>query len=253
MAATGKAYHVAIPPHDFIPKQVLSSSHFLVGYNRYIATNPSSASPTSVESLIFNLLLDQFGNHCANAFRSYPGTTPQKLATLYSSETSTSSGRAYFRVLNDALIQDAPCLEELGAIFWHTNRTLVCQSPSAMTLYRGSHMVPVQQALYKNGQIFRQPTFVSTSTKSSVANGFSSGVVTTYRVPSGCPNVGQVTNSVFSNEAEWILPPYTRVRVINNDLAAHTLELEVLDNKGSTNDTTAPPGYMLEITAMADC
>ncbi|KAH3732580.1 hypothetical protein Pelo_16582 [Pelomyxa schiedti] len=116
-------------------------------------------------------------------------------------------------------------------------------------------MTPVQQALYKTGQIFRQPTFVSTSTKPSVADGFSKGVgvVTTYRVPSRCPNVGQVTKPVFSHEAEWMLPPYTRVRVINNDLVARTLELEVLDNKASTNDATAPPGYMLEITAVADC
>ncbi|KAH3714285.1 hypothetical protein Pelo_19207 [Pelomyxa schiedti] len=102
-------------------------------------------------------------------------------------------------------------------------------------------MVPIQQALYKTGQIYRQPTIVSASARPEMASCFALGVVTTYRVPSGCRNVGQV-NSPFPGEAEWLFPPYTRVRVINNDLTARTLELEVLDNKASATDPTAPPG-----------
>eukprot|EP01084_Bolivina_argentea_P143626 252178_1 len=116
------------------------------------------------------------------------------------------------------------------------NSKLVCQNPPTMKCYRGSKMSLKDFSIFKYGYVYRIPYYVATSVDEEVAKSWpNSNYLIQFNIPKGCPNASSISElSVFPNEKEVLLPPYTAVRVTAK--SSTMMVVDVLDNFSAPKD-----------------
>jgi len=164
----------------------------------------------------------------------------QKYAMHYRSE----GGVAFHKLLNKAIINDTVCQVAMFAPFSRVlNSALVCTPALArpVTVYRGSKLTR-SAAWNLHLGLARVAMYVAASREKRVAKAFSDcGVMVRLFIPPDCQNVGYLGSTRFWNqdEREYLLPPYTAVRIRNRLESDDELWLSVdvmRDNREESED-----------------
>ena len=93
---------------------------------------------------------------------------------------------------------------------------LVGQNWEEMATYRGSKMSAADLRMFREGEVYRLPTYVATSKEKRTALAFAKHYLHEFRIPKGCMNVGYLEpKTQIKGEEEVLLPPYTAVRILH--------------------------------------
>eukprot|EP01047_Picozoa_sp_COSAG01_P047346 COSAG01_NODE_4513_length_4963_cov_2.746094_7_plen_122_part_00 len=97
---------------------------------------------------------------------------------------------------------------------------------AGVKLYRGTRIVEkqkvaVDEAAGVGGRAFRQPMFVAASESETEAAKFTEkgSPILEFEVPAGCCNCAKIPQrlSMFPDEQEWLMPPYTPVEWLRQE------------------------------------
>ena len=146
---------------------------------------------------------------------------------------------ALFKDLNRVLIDVNDDEDELERWMWFVRLAthwIVRPSnalESALTVWRGSKMTKKQASRLFAGLVVRPPMFVSTTIDRNTADGFRQfgKYLVELAIPAGCRNACSVSeHSDYAGEKEFLLPPYTAVRIDRVDHDSQLVKGTVLDN-----------------------
>ena len=146
---------------------------------------------------------------------------------------------ALFKDLNRVLIVVNDDEDELERWMWFVRLAthwIVRPSnalESALTVWRGSKMTKEEASRLFAGLVVRPPMFVSTTIDRNAADGFRQfgKYLVELAIPAGCRNTCSVSeHSDYAGEKEFLLPPYTAVRIDRVDHDSQLVKGTVLDN-----------------------
>lgn len=222
---------VDLSPSATRPRTLLTSRYLSVYNVTPKKPQAQKGATKAVESLLRSLNRADAAD-CYRQFRSDGRTVAEAAVALWTGEGDASNLSIYI-ALNRALLAD----DEDQLAHWMFLVRLVTnyitrpahELPSALTTWRGSKLSRLQAASLSVGQVIRPPMFVATSTNREVASHFRKIYIVKLIIPAGCRNACRVdTISLFKEELEVLLPPYTPMRILR--LTANEIDLEVLDS-----------------------